>query len=100
MCSGHRISQLKQVMQCSRNLITGSILVDLRPGIEHSTGAGSMWMTSAGHTRSQTPQPVHFSISMCSIIIATDRTGLPPDYKWAELSKSMKRFFGAFCVVV
>jgi len=25
-------------------------------------------MTSAGQTTSQTPQPVHFSISLCSII--------------------------------
>jgi hypothetical protein len=27
-----------------------------------------MWITSAGHTTSQMPQPVHFSISMLSIM--------------------------------
>ena len=31
MCSGQKISQLKQVMQCSRNLITGRSLVWRRP---------------------------------------------------------------------
>ena len=32
ICSGQKISQLKQVMQCSRNLITGSSLVRVQPG--------------------------------------------------------------------
>ena len=32
MCSGQNISQLKQVMQCSRNLMTGSSLVCRKPG--------------------------------------------------------------------
>ena len=33
MCSGQKISQLKQVMQCSRNLITGRSLVWRSPAI-------------------------------------------------------------------
>ena len=33
ICSGQKISQLKQVMQCSRNLMTGSSLVWRSPAI-------------------------------------------------------------------
>jgi hypothetical protein len=66
--SGQKISQLKQVMQCSRNLIIGRSLFCLRPGTSVATGSRSMWITSAGQTRSQMPQPVHFSISIFSII--------------------------------
>ena len=36
--------------------------------LSSSTGCGSMWITSAGQTTSQMPQPVHFSISMLSIM--------------------------------
>ena len=68
MCSGQKISQLKQVMQCSRNLMTGSSLVWRKPAISTATGCGSMWITSAGQTKSQMPQPVHFSSSMLSIM--------------------------------
>src|SRR5207244_9653523 len=42
ICSGQKISQLKQVMQCSRNLITGSSLVRVSPAISGATGAASM----------------------------------------------------------
>src|SRR5712691_13496329 len=63
MCSGQKISQLKQVMQCSRNLMTGRSLVWRKPAISMATGCGSMWITSAGQTKSQMPQPVHFSSS-------------------------------------
>src|SRR4249919_2556342 len=68
ICSGQNISQLKQVMQCSRNLMTGRSLVWRKPAISMATGCGSMWITSAGQTTSQMPQPVHFSSSMLSIM--------------------------------
>ena len=68
ICSGQKISQLKQVMQCSRYLMTGRRNVDCRPAIPPVAGAGSIWMTSAGQTTSQMPQPVHLSSSMASII--------------------------------
>jgi hypothetical protein len=68
ICSGQKISQLKQVMQCSRNLMTGRSLVWRKPAISTATGCGSMWITSAGQTRSQMPHPVHFSSSMLSIM--------------------------------
>ncbi len=38
------------------------------PAISLATGTGSMWITSAGQTASQMPQPVHFPSSMFSII--------------------------------
>ena len=72
--SGQKISQLKQVMQCSRNLITGRSLVCVSPATCWATGTASIWMTSAGHTTSQMPQPVHFSSSMLSIIPLHSKT--------------------------
>ena len=33
ICSGQKISQLKQVMQCSRYLMTGSLKVEFRPAM-------------------------------------------------------------------
>ena len=66
--SGQKISQLKQVMQCSRNLIAGKSFVCRRPAISLATGTASIWITSAGHTASHTPQPVHLSSWMLSIM--------------------------------
>ena len=57
-CSGQKISQLKQVTQCSGYLITGNSFPPL----------GSIWITSAGQTGSQSPQLVHLSRSMSTII--------------------------------
>ena len=65
---GAKISQLKQVMQCSRNLITGSSLVRVRPATSGATGTASMWITSAGQTASQMPQLVQRSMSIFSIM--------------------------------
>ena len=67
--SGQKISQLKQVMQCSRNLMTGKSLTLVSPGIPVSSGVSVIWMTSAGQTMSQMPQPVHRGKSMVSIMI-------------------------------
>ena len=40
--SGQKISQLKQVMQCSRNLMTGSSLVCDKPSTSTGSATGSM----------------------------------------------------------
>src|SRR4029078_1543208 len=56
------------VMQCSRNLMTGSSLVSRSPAISELTGCASMWITSAGQTTSQMPAPVALSSSLFSIM--------------------------------
>ena len=62
ICSGQKISQLKQVMQCSRNLITGSSL-RVRPATSGATDG--LHVDHVGRaTSSQMPQLVQRLISI------------------------------------
>ena len=64
---GEKIAIVAPRPQTTRNRITGSQRASSMPGRGEAAGTRSIWMTSAGQTASQLPQPVHFSSSMDSI---------------------------------